>query len=221
MKAIILAGGNQTRFGKTINEQSKVLYPLGAGKTLLSNILDQLDRSFVEEIIVHTSDKTVIAEYVQNIKTKYHKPITIDDRFLPGLGNYFFHSLEYIPATYIFGDVFFPENSLLKYFENLQQNMTGMVGMIGVNTNRVGDYRVKVVDGFVQDIREDVDEGYFTCGLFTAIDSQIFRGLEQTNKITDIFAQLPHKNHKLGCVLLEDKLVDLDTIDKVKDIMVV
>ncbi|MDP3093275.1 MAG: NTP transferase domain-containing protein [bacterium] len=217
MKAIILAGGNQTRFGKTVLEQSKVLYPLPDGKTILSNILDQLDRVNLEEIIVSICDKDVIATYVEGLKMNYKTPISLDKRLLPGLGNYFFNSTQHLPATYIFGDIYFPDKTITEYFANINQ-YAKFTGMIGVNRNPVGDYIVEINGDLVTAIKKGMEGDYYTCGVFTIFDPKITEKLTFSDKMTDIFAELPRNGYKLGYKELKGKLIDIDTPDKISEL---
>jgi NDP-sugar pyrophosphorylase family protein len=218
MNTIILAGGNQTRFGKISREQSKILLPLTQNETILSNIVRQLNQTEIEKIIIALKDKNFIADYTKNLSSK--KEIVIDDRDISGLGNYFFKSTNYLPATYIFGDTYFPNNSLTAYFSGLKGKIDlGVKAVIGVSRSHVGDFRVEVSDDYATKISRDGTNGYFTCGLFTFIDSGIVGELEPCDKLTDVFSQLLERNYKVGYILMEEGLIDLDTQDKARELM--
>lgn len=215
MNAIILVGGDQTRFGKTFAEQPKVLLKLPSGEMLLSHTLHQLDEVGDLDIILAIRDKELFAGYIKSIDIK--KPILIDRREHRGIGEYFFISKNYLPATYIFGDVYFRQSALTTYFKEIKiKSGYKFDGIIGICRHPVGDYRVEVDGDQVKTILRESGGEYFTCGIFTVLNPELGSMLEKREKLTDIISQLCCPPYRLGYVIIEERLVDLDTEDKLK-----
>jgi choline kinase len=211
MKAILFAAGNQTRFGKTVEEQSKVLFPLPDGSTVLQNTLDQLDVLGLESIIIAVGDKKTIRDYVQTKTSRYSTPITIDEFDDVEMGMYMFRYQNDIPATFIFGDSFFPANSLSSYFKSITNSKAAW---LGVSEEHVGDYRVAVGNGTVQEISKALNSGYYTSGIFTILDKNIIKDLERAEKFSDVFGQIPKRGATVGFTVLPSGIIDLDTFDE-------
>lgn len=211
MNAIVFAGGNQSRFGSPQASLSKVLYPLSGGRTVLSNILDQLDAARVERIIVCVSDKQNIAQYVDALRGTYTTPIEINTDELAGLGDYVFAQVEFLPATFIFGDIFFPPGALTSYIQELKGKSVGYIGMIGASRLPVGDFHVQVQADIVTRIAKDEAGEYYTCGVFSILAPSLASGLNRPPKITAIFSELAGTGRLTYHIM--DGLVDLDTQD--------
>ncbi len=218
MKAIILAGGNQTRFEKDIQKQSKILFPLRDNETVLSNTIKQLEEAGAE-IILHIKDKEFIADYVKNISTSGN--IEIDRTNISGLGNLFFNFKKYIPCIYIFGDIYFSQNSLVNFVKKIRELLSTNPydGIIGVSKYQVGDYNVKTEGEIVTRISKEEVGDYFTCGVFSILNPLAIEGLDHIEKMTDIFSQLVKDGHRIGYVDLKGHLIDLDTKEKADELL--
>lgn len=213
MNAIVFAGGNQSRFGSPQATSPKVLYPLSGGRTVLSNILDQLDVVHVERIIVCVADKENIAQYIDAVRGSYKTPIEINVDELAGLGDYVFAQAEFLPATFIFGDIFFPPGVLTNYMQELKGKSEGYIGMIGASRFPVGDFRMQTEADVVTRIAKDGPGEYYTCGVFSILAPSLASGLKHPPKITTIFSELAQTGRLAYHIM--DGLVDLDTQDMI------
>lgn len=214
MIACVFAGGNQTRFGKSLLEQPKVLFPLKGGETILSNSLIQLDRCGLEKIIVYHSDKFIIRDYIEEIRNQFQTEVVCSDLRFDSLADYVFFNKEG-SATYLFGDIYFPKGELIRYFSSLEQLMSSQMydAIIGVSGERVGDYGVEVLGGCVQTIiKDELDHRFYTCGVFSIMNSNSLSKVLRTKKLTDIFVQLCESEKKMGFVDLKG-LIDLDLFE--------
>lgn len=214
MNVFIFAGGNQSRFGSPQASFPKVLYPLRGGRTVLSNIFDQLDAVGIAQIFVCVANKQNIADYVGSIAHRYNTPIHINVDDLAELGDYVFAQNKLLPATFVFGDIFFPAGTLTSYIQELKSKSGHeYVGMIGASRIPVGDFHVQTESDVVTRISRDGEGGYYTCGVFSLLSPSMLEGLNRPPKITAIFSELAEVG-KLAYYVM-DGLVDLDTADMV------
>lgn len=217
MNVVIFAGGNQTRFGKTLQEQSKVLYPLRKGGTVLSHTLVQLNDCDVSGITVAVADKKMIGDYVHRVVSTFYVPIRVDMfqpiPFVDCLERY----RDLAPVTFIFGDVFFPPPSLTEYFIHIRQSYLDFDACVGVSPVPVGDYGVEVLGSSVVRIARGATGKWFTCGVFTLFRNETFSFVDHLpEKFTDVFAFLVAKGAKVGYGSFPSGLVDLDTPEEMK-----
>ncbi|MBL8031335.1 MAG: NTP transferase domain-containing protein [Candidatus Doudnabacteria bacterium] len=214
MNAIVFAGGNQSRFGSPQASSPKVLYSLSDGRTVLSNILDQLEAAHIDRIIVCAADKQNIAQYVAALSCVYKTPIEINTDDLAELGDYVFAQSKLLPAAFIFGDIYFPPGTLTNYMQKLKESKSGdYVGMIGASRLPVGDFHVQVKADIVTRIAKDGIGDYYTCGVFSVLAPSLVSGLNHSPKITSIFSELAEVGRLAYYVM--DGLVDLDTQDMI------
>ncbi len=209
MHAVIFAGGNQTRFGD-ISQQSKVLYPLPNGHTVLSNIINQLQSSGVDSITIRTRSKESITNYIQSIKADYKISITIDDRDI-SQGDFVIQSPQFLPCMYVFGDTYYEQGTLKYFIDNVTLVKDKCDGVIGLTAAHVGDYRAKIENDCIKELSKESNSGLYTCGLFTFFNSKSFSELHTSENIYQIIDQLIEKEYQFWHVLLEQKMVDLDT----------
>lgn len=217
MNVIIFAGGNQTRFGIEQAIQPKVLYPLSQNRTILSNIVDQLEAAVVDRIIVCLGDKLNIAEYINRIKSDYKVPIiSNNDRFSEIADYIFSQGGDLAPTTFIFGDTYFPHSVLTHYIKGLVGLKGEYFGVIGASPYPVGDYHIHTHDGCVVDLVKEDGADLYTCGVFSILNTYSASGLDKASKVTEVFRQLALKE-KISYIQM-DGLVDLDTQDQIKRI---
>lgn len=215
MNIIIFAGGNQTRFGIPFHVQPKVLTPLPNNQTLLGHTITQLQKTDSKRITVAIADKKTLAQYLHAFWPKARVPVTTDDFPPMPLGHYIFRYLDQSPVTFLFGDIYFPDNSLIRYFTELAYP-PDLVAAIGVSRERVGDYCVNVQDSLVHGIGKEVTGQFFTCGIFTVFNQKVVASLSPTDKVTELFTILVERGHPVGYVKMPNGLIDLDTVDKLK-----
>lgn len=220
MKAILLAGGDQTRFGSDPWERSKILFPLGQNDTLLLNTIRQIEKTDVEEIIVALRDKEFIADYLKG--QKLAKRLRIDRRDIKVLGNFALGSSKEIPATFVFGDIYFPSSALSDYLVALEKpDMQALDGVIGTCSYPVGDYFVSEEHGLVTRISKKDASARHTCGIFTILNTHLLQSLPRRDKMTDVFIDLISLGARIGYVDLKEGLIDLDTGDAAAKLLAV
>jgi NDP-sugar pyrophosphorylase family protein len=211
MNAVVLAGGNQMRLASFLDGQSKILFPLSGGRTVLSNIFDQLDAAGVKKIIVRPADKGNIAAYVTGIASNYRAEIIIDSTAWPSPVSYLTDSVDHLPVTFVLGDTYFPEGELQSYILKATEGEETYDGFVGVSKEHVGDARVILEGDHVVDMSHGFDAGNYTCGVFTIYDPKVFTQLEHLDKFAHTWAQLPRLGYKLGYHMVGPGLLDLDT----------
>lgn len=222
MNAIVLAGGNQTRVAHYLEGQSKITFPLGSGKTVLSNIFDQLQAAGVKKIVVRVGDKEKIAQYVSNIANNYTATIEINRAIHVSPIGYLTDSSEYLPATFVLGDTYFPKSELYQYMIKAIEGEKKYDGFVGVSKEHVGDARVVLNGDEVVDMSHNFTEGYYTCGVFTIYDPEVFAKIEPQDKYAHTWAMLPKLGYKLGYHMVGHGLLDLDTpeeFEKLRNIL--
>ena len=211
MNIVILAGGNQRRFGYSLKEKSKVLLPIGDGKTILSNILDQLPDDKISRVVIAVADKEIIADFIEGIRDKYSFPIDINRKLYSGPIDCLKDSADLPPVTFILGDTYFPGEELKIYMNKAIVAMSKYDGFVGASYEHVGDGRVIIKDDEVTDMSHDFNEGLYCCGLFTIYDKKVFSQLEPNGKYAHTWALLPKLGYKLGYYIVGPNLLDLDT----------
>jgi len=215
MKVVIFAAGNQTRFGLSVAEQPKVLFPLKNKQTILSNTLSQLDKCDLENITITVADKENVATYIRNIAASFKTPLIIDEFKPIPFSSYPWRYQKLSPVTFIFGDIYFPNPALINYFETLRKEMANKRAFIGASPIPVGDYHLQTNGHLIANISKEGPGEYFTCGLFTILDDSILDKINKTEKITEIFAQFPGQGLDTGYAVLPKGIIDMDTPDKI------
>ncbi len=214
MNIIITAGGNQTRFGSSVEEQPKVLYPIGGGVTILSNIFNQLDSIALDNIFVCPDEKKIISDYVRKIAPSYRNKIIVVEEIFGNVINILPWAAKHAPFTIILGDTYFPENELTQYVNATQRGAKKYDGFVGITEYPVGDARVVRRADELIDLSHDFEEGFYCCGLFTAFDEGVFSKLKPQSKYAHTWAELPEKGYKIGYRVMGDGLHELDTAEE-------
>ncbi len=216
MKALILAGGEQTRIGFSAETKPKSLLITRENDTILLNLLKQLDIQEISEIVIYPGDNKLIEKYLKKIGNKIKTKISIDKTKLPKLGHYVFAYKDAESVTFVFGDMYVPEPQLTQYIKAANSGINDYFAFIAVSDTQVGDYKVELRDDYVNKISKENGQK-FTCGLFSILNQKIIPKLKQTDKMTEVFAQIPEINLKTGYFEINGA-IDIDTPDSLSQI---